>query len=83
MIRRGSYQAEADSSIWAYETVSDLWPDMDPDSDYSDDCSREEEIKDRENLDYQEQEVVSASCRNPRRLRQCNQRLLIHLKSEI
>ena len=37
MIRRESYQAASEDSRWAYEPVSDLWPDMYPDGDSSND----------------------------------------------
>ena len=37
LIRRGTYQAASEDSWWAYESVSDLWLDIDPDSDSNDD----------------------------------------------
>ena len=37
VIIRGSYQAASEDSRWAYEPVSDLWPDMYPDGDSSND----------------------------------------------
>ena len=33
VIRRGTYQAASEDSRWAYEPLSDLWPDIDPDGD--------------------------------------------------
>ena len=44
-IRRGTYQAAYEDSRWAYEPVSDFWPDVDPDSDSSDYGSSDEGIK--------------------------------------
>ena len=32
-----TYQAVAENSRWSYEPVTDLWPDVDPCSDSSDD----------------------------------------------
>ena len=37
VIRRGTYQEASEDSRWAYDTVSDLWLDIDPDSDSNDD----------------------------------------------
>ena len=37
VIRIGTYQAAAEDIRWAYEQVQDLWPDIDPNSDSSDD----------------------------------------------
>ena len=50
-IRRRSYQAAAEDSIWPYKPVSDLWPDIDPDSDSSFDGSSYEGSKYQDNLD--------------------------------
>ena len=36
-------------SRWAYEPVSDLWPDIEPASDYSDGGSSDEGSKDQDN----------------------------------
>ena len=36
VIRRGTYQAASEDSWWAYESVSDLWPYIEPYSDSSD-----------------------------------------------
>ena len=84
VIRRGTYQAEYEDSRWAYEPVSDLWLDIDPGSDSSNDRSGDEGSKDQDNTDYQEQEeVVLVSHRNPIRLRQFYQRALRQLKSDI
>ena len=33
VIRRETYQAASEDSRWGNELVSDLWPDIDPDSD--------------------------------------------------
>ena len=33
--RRGGYQADSGDSMWAYEPVSDLCPDLEPKSDSS------------------------------------------------
>ena len=35
VVRRGTYQESSEDSRWAYEPVSDLWPDIDPDSDFN------------------------------------------------
>ena len=56
--------------------MSDLWTDIDPDSDYSVDGSSDEGSKDQDNLDYQEQEVVSDPRINTRILRRGDQRAL-------
>ena len=53
MIRKGTYQAASEDSRWEYEPVSDLWPDIEPDSDSSDDVSRDKGSKYQENLDDQ------------------------------
>ena len=53
MIRRGTYQAASEDSRRAYEPLSDLWQDVDPDSDSSDDGSSDEGIKYQENPDDQ------------------------------
>ena len=42
VIRRGTYQAASEDSRWAYEPVSDLCPDIEPDSDSSNDRSIDE-----------------------------------------
>ena len=42
VIRRVTYQAAFEDSRWAYELVSDLWPDIDPDSDSSNEGSDNE-----------------------------------------
>ena len=50
--------------------MSDLWPDIDPDSDSINDESSDKGSKYQENSDYQEhEEVVLFPHRNPRRLR--------------
>ena len=39
VIRRGTYQAASEDSRWAYEPLSDIWPDIYPASDSSNDGS--------------------------------------------
>ena len=56
--------------------MSDLWTDIYPDSDYSTDGSSDEGSKDQDNLDCQEQEVVSDPRSNTRSLRRGDQRSL-------
>ena len=53
VIRRGFYQAASEDSRWAYEPVSDLWPDIEPYSDSSNDGSSDEGGKDQYNPDYE------------------------------
>ena len=53
MIRRGTYQSLYEDSGWEHEPVSDLWPDIEPDSEYSSDVSSYEVIKYQDNPDYQ------------------------------
>ena len=66
--------------MWSYEPVSDLWPDMYPDSDYNYYESSDEGRKYQENPDDQEQEeVVLVPRGNPINLRQSDQRALRHL----
>ena len=84
VIRRGAYQAVSEDIRWAYETVSDLWTYINPDSDSSKDRSNDEGIKYQYNPYYQEhEEVVLFPRRNPRKLIQGDQRLLSQLKSDI
>ena len=45
MIRRGTYQVSYEDIRWAYETVYDFWPGIEPDSDSSDGGSINEVIK--------------------------------------
>ena len=45
VIIRGTYQAASEDSRCAYEPVSNLWPDIEPYSDSSDDGSIDEVIK--------------------------------------
>ena len=81
VIRRWTYQAVSEDRRWAYDPVSDLWPDIYPDSDSSNDRSSDEGIKDQDNPNYQEQEeLVLVPHRNSRRLRRGDQRSLIQLK---
>ena len=83
VIRRGTYQSAPEDSRWEYEPVSDLWPDIEPDSNSRDDGSSDEGIKDQENPYDQEQgEVVLVQRRNPRRLRRGDQKALIQIKSD-
>ena len=64
--------------------MSDLWTDIDPVSDSSDDGSIDEGIKDQDNADNKEQkEVASGTCMNLRSLIWGYQRSLILLKSDI
>ena len=71
-------------SRWAYEPVSDLWTDIEPDGDSSNNGSSYEGSKYQENPNYQEQEeVVLVPRRNPRRTRQGDKRALIQIKSDI
>ena len=84
MIIRGAYQAASEDSRWEYEPVSYLWPYIEPDSDSSDCVSSNEGSKDKSKSDYQEQkEVVLFPHRNPRKLKQDDQRSLSQLKSNI
>ena len=84
VIIRGSYQAAYEDSRWEYESVSDIWTDIDHDSDSSNDGSSDKEGKYQEKLDYQEQgEVVLVPSNNPRRLIQGNLRALSQLKNDI
>ena len=69
VVRIGTYRSASEDSRWAYEPVSDLWPDIDPDSDSSDDGSSDTVRKYQENPDDKEkEEVISVPCRNLRRL---------------
>ena len=56
VIRRGTYKEESEYIRWAYEPVSDLWIDIEPDSDSSDNRSSVEGKEDQENLNDQEHE---------------------------
>ena len=55
MIRRGSYQAADEDIRWAYEPVSDLWPDIEPYSDSSVGGSGYKGSKYQDKLDDREQ----------------------------
>ena len=60
--------------------MSGLWPEMEPDSEYSDDGLTDEGRKDQDNLYYQEQEeVVVFPHTKPRTLIRSDQRELSHL----
>ena len=50
VIRRGSYQAAAEYSRWAYEPVSDIWTDIESDGDSNVYGSSDEERKYQDNL---------------------------------
>ena len=50
----GTYQAASEDIRWAYEPVSNLWPEKEPDIDSSDDGLTDEEIKYQEKQNYQE-----------------------------
>ena len=64
--------------------MSDLWPDIEPDSESSVDRSSDKGRKYQEDLDDQEkEEVVSSTLRNPRSIRKGDQRELRNLKCEI
>ena len=77
VIIRGTYQSASEDSMWEYEPVYDLLPDIEPDSDSSNYGSSDEGSKDQENPYYQEQEeLVLVPRSNPRRIRQVDQRAL-------
>ena len=64
--------------------MSDLWPDIEPDSESSVDRSSDKRRKYQEDLDDQEkEEVVSSTLSNPRSIRKGDQRELRNLKCEI
>ena len=64
--------------------MSDLWPDIEPDSDSSGGGSSNEGSKEQDNPEDQEQEeLILYSHRNPRRLIRGGQRELRQTKSEI
>ena len=46
MIRIGTYQADSEDRRWEYELVSDLWPDIELDSDSSNYQTSDEGSKD-------------------------------------
>ena len=84
VIRGGTYQASSENIRWVYEPVSNLWPDIEPDSYSIDYGSSDEGRKYQENLEYKEQgEVVSVPCRKPIKLIQGDQRELRLIKSDI
>ena len=56
LIRRCSYQEASEDSRWAYEPLSDLWTEIEPDSDSNDDGSSDEGRKYHDKLDHKEQE---------------------------
>ena len=53
LIRRGTYQAASEDSSWAYEPVSDLWPDIEMYSASSNDGASYEGSKYQDNPDDQ------------------------------
>ena len=53
VIRIGTYQAVSEDSMWEYEQVHDLWPDIEPDRDYIDDGSSDKGSNYQENPDDQ------------------------------
>ena len=63
--------------------MSDLWTDIETDSDSIFDFSIDEILKDQENLDYKEQEGLSDPYRKLSWIRRGDQRALEQLKSEI
>ena len=64
--------------------MSYLWPNIELESDSSDDGSSDEVIKYQKRPDNKEQEyVISIPRRNPRRIRRGDKISLRHLKSEI
>ena len=50
VIRRGTYRSAPEDSRWSYEPVSDLWSDVEPNSDYSVDDSSGKGSKVQERL---------------------------------
>ena len=54
--QKRTYQALSKYSRWSYEPLSYLWTYVEPDSDSSDDGSRDEGGKYQESLDDQEHE---------------------------
>ena len=58
VIIRGTHQAASEDSRWAYEPVYDLWLDIEPDSDSSNDGSGDEGRKYQYNPENQDQKEV-------------------------
>ena len=84
VIIRGTCQSASEDIRWAYELVSDLCPYIEPNSDSIDDGSSDEGSKYQDNpYDHKQEEVVSVTRRNPRRLRRGDQRSLKLLKTDI
>ena len=79
MIIIGSYQAASEYRILTYGLVYVLWLDIEPDSDYGVNGSSDEGSNDQENLDDQEQGMLSAPRMNPRRIIWGDQRSLIKI----
>ena len=64
--------------------MSDIWIDIEPDSNSINDESSDEGRKDQQNSDYQEQEeVVLVPHRNSGRIRRVDQISFIHIYSDI
>ena len=81
VIRRGTYQAAVGDIRWAYELVSYLWPDVEPDSDSSDDNSGDDGSKYRPNPDHHKQEeMVTVTRRKPMISREVYIKVLIQMK---
>ena len=53
VIRRGTYQTASEDSRWENEPLSDLWLDIEPDSDSKNYGSSDEGSKYKENLEDQ------------------------------
>ena len=53
VIRRGTYQEVSEDSRWEYEPASDLWPDIEPDIESSNDGLTYEGRNYQDNPDYQ------------------------------
>ena len=84
VIRRVNCQEASEDSRWEYEPVSDFFPDVDPSSDYRNYGSSDEGRKYQDkSYDNKKEEVESVPIRNPRRIRQGDQRALKLLKSHI
>ena len=83
VIRRGTHQAASEDIRWTYEPVSDLGPDIEPDSHSSVDGLSYQGIKYQKNLDNQEHEVTPDTRSNPIWIIRGDQRALRQLKIEI
>ena len=84
VIRRGTCQAASEYSRWAYEPVSYLWTDIEPDSDSINYGSCDELSKYQENSDNRlYEELLLVPRRNPRRIIRGDQRALSQIKIDI